>query len=130
MSDIFGQAEPPRDEALATLLGDVVGAPPFGDVDWTALASRIASARARQRTAWWSYAARWERRAVPMALAAGLAGILVLWGLGMPTVPVAIASTVADPVAALVEGIPAVDAARSYAGSVTDAAYPSAVELY
>jgi hypothetical protein len=130
MTDIFGQAEPPRDDALAVLLGDVVGAPPYGDVDWTALAARIAAARTRQHTAWWSYAARWERRAVPMALAAGLAGILALWGLGMPTMPLTIASTGADPVAALVEGIPADDAARSYARSVTGSADPITVELY
>jgi hypothetical protein len=126
---VFGGEEPARDERLGALLAEVAGAPPFADVDWTALAQRIATARVRQRTAWWSYAARWERRAVPVALAAGLAGVLALWGLGMPTASRASTFAMgADPVAAMVEGTPAADAAHSYAGAFTTAEDLSAIE--
>lgn len=126
--DVFG-AEPPRDLELAALLAQVVGVAPIVDVDWTALSQRISAASARQRTAWWSYAARWERRAVPVALAAGLAGALALWGLGIPAAPrPATVAMLSDPVAAMVEGAPAADAARSYARSITSAADASTVE--
>jgi hypothetical protein len=129
--NIFGPLEPARDAELGALLADVVGAPPVADVDWAALAGRIASARARQRTAWWSYAARWERRALPVALAAGLAGVLALWGLGMPaTSHAAAAGTFSDPIAAMVDGTPAEDAARSFARSVTSTDDAGMVEAY
>jgi hypothetical protein len=129
--NVFGHEEPPRDERLAALIADVVGVPPFGDVDWTALAQRIATARARQRTAWWSYATRWERRAVPVALAAGLAGVLALWGLGMPTTSRATTvAIVADPVAAMLDGTPTADAARNYARTLTGADDLASVEAY
>ena len=129
--NIFGAAEPARDVALAALIGDVVGAPPFGDVDWAALGARIASARARQRMAWWSYTARWERRMLPVALAAGLAGVLALWGLGMPAAPrLATAVSIADPMAEIVDGTATADAARSFARSITSGGDQTTAGLY
>lgn len=130
--DVFGGAEPARDARLGALLSQVVGASPAGDVDWPALADRIATARARQRMAWWSYAARWERRAVPVAIAAGLAGVIALWGLGTPSLqrPETVVAMTADPVAALVGGTTPADAARSYAGSLSTGDDLAAVEAY
>ncbi|MDB4879621.1 MAG: hypothetical protein JWL60_1067 [Gemmatimonadetes bacterium] len=118
---IFGDAEPARDGALRAALGDVVGAPPVHEVDWDALAARIASARARHGAAWWSHVARWERRALPVALAAGLAGVLALWGLGMPGARAAavVAALPADAVTMVVDGGSAADAAQSLAQSLT-----------
>jgi len=126
--DIFG-GEPARDARLGALLADVVGRPP--EADWHALAERIATARTRQRGSWLAYAGRWERRAIPVAIAAGLAGVLALWGLGMPATARATgAVTPSDPVAAMVEGTPADDAARSFARSVTSAEDPSFIGAY
>ena len=69
----FDPAEPPRDEALAALLRQATGDVPAGSVDWDALASRISRALpARATPTWWSYAERWERRMLPLALAASL----------------------------------------------------------
>jgi hypothetical protein len=128
---IVGEAEPARDPELAALLAGVVGFPPAADVDWTALATRIGSARARQRAAWWSYAARWERRAIPVALAAGLAGVLALWGLGMPLPARGTMTTAStDPIAAIVDGTPVADVARTFARSVTTPGDPAQAELY
>jgi hypothetical protein len=127
---IFGPDEPPRDMALAALLGEVVGIPPVADVNWIALAARIASAREYQRARWWTYAARWEQRAVPVALAAGLAGLFALWGLGVPSAARTTASAATDPSAAIVDGTAIDDAARSFARSVTVAGDPATVELY
>lgn len=126
----FGSAEPDRDRALGALLAEVVGRSPVHDVDWPALAARIASARQRNRSSWWAYATRWERRAVPVALAAGLVGVLALWGLGMPATARVTVATVADPIAALFDGTPVDDAARSFARSATGAGDPTLVELY
>jgi hypothetical protein len=118
--NIFGDAEPARDRALGARLGEVAGLPPMGDADWHALAVRISAARTGHRASWWSYAAHWERRAIPVAVAAGLAGVLALWGLGMPVAPrTASVAMVSDPVAAMVEGTPAADAAQSYARALT-----------
>lgn len=129
--DIFAAAEPARDRALGALLGEVAAVPQLDDADWVALAARIAVARAAQRTAWWSYAARWERRAIPVAIAAGLAGVLALWGLGMPGLPRGgSAVALADPVAEVVQGTPAADAARTFARSVASADDLTNPEVY
>jgi hypothetical protein len=122
----FDDREPARDHALGALLRQIVGTPPVGDVEWPALAERIARATAGRRGAsWWSYAARWERRAIPIAMAAGIAGVVTLWGLGTPA-PVALRATTAtgatELVTAVVTGAPADDAARSFARSVTGVA--------
>jgi hypothetical protein len=116
----FGTGEPARDALLGPLLRDIVGTPPAGQVDWTALARRIATATATPLPSpWWSYAARWERRALPLALAAGLAGAVALWGLGTPSQSSGAWNGSADLVTAVVSGAPADDAARSFARSIT-----------
>ena len=129
--NIFGDAEPSRDAVLGARLAEVVGRPPVADVDWSALATRISAARTHDRPSWWSYAARWERRAVPVAIAAGLAGVIALWALGMPSPPhLAAVAMVSDPVAATVDGTPAADAARSYARTLTSDEDFATVEAY
>jgi hypothetical protein len=120
----FGAGEPARDAVLARLLHDVVGTPPAAQVDWTALARRIAVATAAPlHVPWWSYAARWERRALPLALAAGLAGAVALWGLGTPSLSNGASAGSAELVTAVVAGAPAEDVARSFARTI--AADPS-----
>ena len=117
----FDGREPARDHRLGARLRDLVGTPPVGDVEWSRLAERIARATGgRHAASWWSYAARWERRAIPIAVAAGLAGAITLWGLGTP-VPMRV-SAAGDLVTAVVNGVPAEDAARSFARSVTGTA--------
>jgi hypothetical protein len=116
----FGTGEPARDAVLGPLLRDIVGTPPSGQVDWTALARRIATATATPlHSPWWSYASRWERRVLPLALAAGIAGAAALWGLDSPSQPSAASTGAADLVTAVVTGAPADDAARSFARSIT-----------
>jgi hypothetical protein len=111
--------EPARDERLGALLRNAVGEAPVADVDWTALAARVGAAvRAQQAAPWWSYAARWQRRMLPMALAAGLVGALALWhstrdGRVDPRL------TGHDLVTAVVAGTSSSDAALSYAGALT-----------
>jgi len=126
---IFGDAEPARDDAIRRALVGVVGVPPEHEVGWDALAVRIAAGRARHGADWWSHVARWERRALPVALAAGLAGALALWGLGTPASRTLAALGPADAVTALLDGVPMADAARSYAHSLT-AVDELAVEAY
>ena len=71
--------EPPHDERLGALMRDVVGDTPYGAVRWSALAERIGERVAAQMAApWWSYATRWERRAIPLALIAGLSAGIAL----------------------------------------------------
>jgi hypothetical protein len=114
----FGTGEPARDARLGLLLRDIVGSTPTGQVDWTALARRIANATPLH-SPWWSYATRWERRVLPLALAAGIAGAVALWGLGTPSQLAAAPSASADLVTAVAAGTPADDAARSFARSIT-----------
>jgi hypothetical protein len=116
----FGPGEPARDAVLGPLLRDIVGVPPTAQVDWTALARRIAVATATPfHLPWWGYAARWERRALPLALAAGLAGAAALWGLGAPSPATPVTTGTADLVTAVAAGATADDAARSFARFVT-----------
>lgn len=112
--------EPDPDHELGGLLRDVVGAAPTGAVDWTALGARI-SERIDVQTAspWWMYAMQWERRVIPLALAAGIAAAAALWPTApaSPT-PLTSASALATAVAS---GTPAEDAASQFARSITNA---------
>ena len=82
-NNIIGQGafepDPPRDVQLGNFLREQVGSVPMHAVDWEELATAI-SERVAQHAAspWWAYAARWERRMVPVALAAGIAGLFAL----------------------------------------------------
>jgi hypothetical protein len=114
----FDPAEPRRDEALGALLRRATGDVPMSAVDWDGLASRITRALpARTASTWWSYAERWERRMLPLALAASLVGAFALWNSGTPEASAQVAS--ADLVADVVQGTPAEDAALDFARTVT-----------
>ena len=107
--------EPVRDERLGALLRDTVGEPPMADVDWTALAGRIGAAvRMPRATPWWGHVERWQRRALPLAIAAGLVGALVLWSAANGTGTELVAGN-GDLVTAVVSGASSADAAVSYA---------------
>ena len=113
-----GGAEPARDERLGALLRDAVGEPTMSEGDWSALADRVTAAvRGRHAIPWWGHIGRWQLRAIPLALAAGLVGALALWsataGVGDAT------SASPDLVTAVVSGTSSADAALSYARSVT-----------
>jgi hypothetical protein len=113
--------EPEHDARLGALLRDTVGPTPYGAVHWTALAARIGSAVALQKpTPWWSYAASWDRRAIPMSLAAGIAAAFALWT--TEVAPPVQLTTAADVVTAVIGGTPAEDAAASFAHAVTGTA--------
>ena len=93
----FASADPPRDEALAALLRQAEGDVPLRAVDWDALASRIArSLPGRATITWWSYADRWSRRMLPIALAASLLGAVALWQAGEPASSTVASSGVSD----------------------------------
>jgi hypothetical protein len=115
----FAPGEPPRDEQLARLLSQAVGdIPP--SVDWDALATRISRALpARPSVAWWSYAERWSRRIIPIALAASLVGAAMLWNADVASAVVVAQATPADVVADIVQGAPIEDAARSFSRTLT-----------
>lgn len=118
----MGDEEPSRDRRLGALLRDVAGDVPMASVDWPALAARIgAGVRAQQHAPWWSYVERWQRRAVPIAIAAGIAGLLAFWGTSAsPRADVASAPTSADLVSeVVVSATSPADAARSFLGTVT-----------
>ena len=113
--------EPAPDPALGALLRDVVGESPSHAVDWTSLANRIGRRAGEQATLpWWTYAAQWERRMIPLALAAGVVAAAALWSTTATTVtPLASASSLTTEVAS---GVPADDAASQFARSMTNAA--------
>ncbi|MDQ6635095.1 MAG: hypothetical protein M3Z10_10120 [Gemmatimonadota bacterium] len=111
--------EPARDARLGALLRDAVGDPPMSEVSWPKLAQRIATAvHAHQGAPWWSYVERWQRRALPLALAAGILGALAFWG--TTSARPADASTI-DLVSAVASGTSPADAASTFAHSVTGA---------
>lgn len=115
----FDRAEPPRDEALAALLRQATGDVPMGAVNWDALASRISRALPARATAtWWSYAERWERRMLPLALAASLVGAFALWTSGAEPASAAQVG-VSEIVADVAQGAPAAEAARTFASTLT-----------
>ena len=113
-------AEPARDARLGALLRSVAGETPMSDVDWPALAARVGAAvRAPQSPPWWSHVDRWQQRALPLALAAGLVGALAFYGAGRNApVDSAPAAGSVDLVSAVMAGESSADAARSYAGAV------------
>lgn len=107
--------EPPRDERLGALLREAVGVPPMADVDWTALADRIGAAvRMPRATPWWGHVERWQRRALPLAIAAGLVGALALWSAANGASAEIVGGN-GDLVTAVVSGTSSTDAATSYA---------------
>jgi hypothetical protein len=122
----YSAGEPKRDAQLGALLRDVVGEPPMSEVNWPHLAERIGAAvSAHQSAPWWSYAERWQRRAIPLALAAGLVGALAFLGTAVSTRADASSP---DLVSAVVTGTSPADAASSFARSVTGTMdYTSAV---
>lgn len=114
----FAADEPPRDEELASLLRQAVGDVP-GAVDWDALATRIARALpARSNVAWWSYAERWSRRIIPLALAASLVGAAMLWNADSAEAIVVAQAAPTDVIADVVQGVPIEDAARTFARTI------------
>ena len=116
----FDPAEPPRDEALAALLRQATGDVPAGSVDWDALASRISRALpARATPTWWSYAERWERRMLPLALAASLLGALALWTSAEPASAMVVQVDASELVAEVAQGAEAEEAATSFARTIT-----------
>ena len=113
----FAAAEPPRDEELAALLRQAVGDVP-ATVDWDALAMRITRALpGRANGAWWSYAERWSRRIVPIALAASLVGAAMLWNAESAEALV-VAQAPTDVIADVVQGVPIEDAASTFARTI------------
>jgi hypothetical protein len=117
----FDPAEPRRDEQLAALLRQATGDVPVSAVDWDALATRISRAiPSRTASTWRSYAERWERRMLPLALAASLVGAFALWNSAEPTASTVVAqATVTDILSDVVQGAPTDDAALQYARTVT-----------
>ncbi|MEO8621622.1 MAG: hypothetical protein ABI625_11190 [bacterium] len=111
--------EPAHDPELGALLRDVLGETPNSAVNWTSLAARISERVDLQAAPWWSYAMRWERRVIPLALAAGLAAAAALWttASASPTQP----TTAYELSTAVVSGTPAEDAASLFARSITNA---------
>jgi hypothetical protein len=113
----FADGVPPRDEELAALLRHAVGDVP-STVDWEALATRIAHALpSRSNVAWWSYAERWSRRIVPIALAASLVGAAMLWNADSAEALV-VAQAPTDVIADVVQGVPIEDAASTFARTI------------
>lgn len=113
--------EPAPDPALGALLRDVVGDAPGHAVDWTALAARIGSrVGAQATTPWWSYAAQWERRMIPLALAAGIVASAALWNSTATPATTSIASASAF-TTEVASGAPADDAASQFARTITNA---------
>jgi len=112
--------EPRRDRRFGALLRELVGEVPMNQVNWDSLASRVGAAIRARQTPWWSYVERWQRRALPLALAAGALGASVLvhsWF----THPEALTS-LPDMVSAVVAGAPSEDAATTFAHTLTSAA--------
>ena len=116
--------EPAHDLELGALLRGVVHEAPMDSVDWTRLAARIGQRVGVQASGpWWSYAARWERRVIPIFVAAGIAAAVVLF-----TTTTSASETQRTTASAMTtevaSGTPAEDAAVLFAGSIT-----STVEL-
>ncbi len=120
--------EPARDPELGALLREEFGDAPMGGVNWTRLATRIGQQVAAQAAApWWAYAARWERRVIPIAIAAGIAAAAALFSTtaSASEVPRTSASALATEVAS---GTPVEDAAALFARSITSAVDLTAAE--
>lgn len=128
MTDISdSHDEPARDVRLGAMMRAAIGGTPHGDVDWSALAARIGDRLPMQVVApWWTYAARWERRVIPLALAAGIAGAAALWGTA--TAGTANASTTDDLLVQVASGAPVEEAARLYSRTFTGTSDRTAVQ--
>jgi hypothetical protein len=114
-------SEPARDERLGALLRDAVGDPQLSETEWHTLAERVGAAvRAQQPTPWWGHVARWQLRALPLALAAGLMGAFALWNAAQSPRETAAPYYAGDAITAVVSGTSSAEAARSYAGFVTN----------
>lgn len=116
--------EPAHDPELGALLRGVIDEAPMDSVNWARLAARIGERVAVQASdTWWSYATRWERRVIPIAIAAGIAAAAALFTstASASEVQRTTASALATEVAG---GSPAEDAAALFARSIT-----STVEL-
>lgn len=110
------ESEPRRDAKLGALLRTAVGDVPSDAVDWNALAQRIGNRAVIVATPWWGYAARWERLAIPLALAAGIAGAAALWNTESSARAVA---AQADVMSVVLSDTPASDAALQIARTMT-----------
>ncbi|HEX9484303.1 MAG TPA: hypothetical protein VF929_06960 [Gemmatimonadaceae bacterium] len=118
--------EPERDLTLAALLREHLGGAPMSEVAWSALAAHIGDAVATQLAApWWAWATRWERRVIPLALAAGIAASVALWTNAVSTSS-STQVTASDVSTAFAGGTPAEDVARQFATSVASIGDPSA----
>ena len=116
--------EPAHDRELGALLRGVVDDAPMDSVDWTRLAARIGERVVVQASGpWWSYAARWERRVLPVFVAAGIAAAAVLFTTTASASEVQ-RTTASAMTTEVASGTPAEDAAVAFAGSIT-----STVEL-
>ena len=117
--------EPLHDPELGALLRSVVGEAPLDAVNWTQLAARIGERVAAQAAGpWWSYAARWERRVIPIFVAAGIVAAAALFSSTASASEVAPRTTASALATEVASGTPAEDAAVLFAGSIT-----STVEL-
>jgi hypothetical protein len=111
--------EPAHDPALGALLRSVVSDAPMESVDWTRLAARIGERVGVQANGpWWSYAARWERRVIPVFIAAGIAAAAVLFSTAASASEVA-RTTASAMTTEVASGTPAEDAAVLFARSIT-----------
>ncbi|CAN5182820.1 hypothetical protein BH09GEM1_BH09GEM1_21040 [soil metagenome] len=112
--------EPAHDPELGALLRDVIDDAPMDRVNWTRLAARIGDRVAAQAAGpWWSYAARWERRVIPIAIAAGIAAAAALFTSTASASEVAQRTTASALATEVASGTPAEDAALLFARSIT-----------
>ena len=112
--------EPTHDEKLGKLMREIVGETPYSAVRWSSLAERIGDrVREQMATPWWSYATRWERRAIPLALVAGLTAAVALFMTSSSSTSLH-ATTASGVTTAVLSGIPAEDAASQFARSITN----------
>ena len=111
--------EPAHDAELGALLRGVIDEAPMDGVDWTRLAARIGARVGVQASGpWWSYAAQWERRVIPIFVAAGITAAVALF-----TTTASASETQRTTASAMTtevaSGTPAEDAAVLFAGSIT-----------
>jgi hypothetical protein len=80
--------DPPRDDALARLLGTADQPPPGADVDWERLHGAIVREAGLGRgsaatpRAWWDVVVQWRRLAAAASIATLLAAAALLWRTG------------------------------------------------
>ena len=118
--------EPAHDPELSALLRSVVDDAPMDSVDWTRLAARIGERVAAQAAGpWWSYAAQWEKRVIPVFIAAGIAAAAVLFTTTASASEVQ-RTTASAMTTEVASGTPAEDAAVLFAGSITSTVEMSA----